>query len=113
MNATDPSKVFRQVFLHRLPVSQTGFAGPVFPCKNADSRYAVESDPGQGGEEVVPVDLALADVEVLMQPRGRTGRVDDVAQADDAVWSKEPARCMWVSRAPAYGGVALARRAYG
>jgi hypothetical protein len=35
----------------------------------------------QGGEEFVPVDFALADVEVLVDAGGGAGWVEDVAQA--------------------------------
>src|SRR5690349_10607741 len=55
--------------------------GPLLPGEDADRGNAVEADLGQGLEEQVPVDLALADVEVLVDAGLRAGRVDDVAQA--------------------------------
>ena len=39
-----------------------------------------EAELAERAEELVPVDLALADVQVLVDPGGRAGRVDDVAQ---------------------------------
>ena len=55
-------------------------AGPLLPGEDADRDDTVEGDLRQGAEELVPVDFALPDVEMLVDPGGRAGRVDDVAQ---------------------------------
>ena len=41
----------------------------------------VEADLGEAAEELVPVDVAVADLEVLVHPRRVAGRVGDVAQS--------------------------------
>ena len=41
----------------------------------------VEPQLGQAAEEFVPVDVAVADLEVLMHPHRVAGRVGDVTQA--------------------------------
>jgi hypothetical protein len=70
-----------QVLLEFFPVVPTRLAGPLLPRENADSSNAIEADPPQRGEKAIPVDLALADVQMLMYSRWRPWGVHDVAQA--------------------------------
>src|SRR5262244_846132 len=72
--------VLGQVAADLLQVVDRGLAGPFLPGEDAHGGDAVELHLGEGAEEDVPVDLALADVQVLVDPGGRAGRVDDVAQ---------------------------------
>ena len=56
--------------------------GVLLPAEHADRGDAVELHVAQGGEELVPVDVAVADLVVLVDPGVDAGRVDDVAVAD-------------------------------
>src|SRR5689334_25179618 len=73
--------VLGQVAADLLQVVDGGLAGAFFPGEDAHGGDAVELHLGQGAEEDVPVDLALADVQVLVDPGGGARRVDDVAQS--------------------------------
>src|SRR5215831_19018305 len=73
--------VLGQVPPDLLEVVRGGLAGSFLPGEDAHGGDAVEVHLGEGAEEDVPVHLALTDVQVLVDPGGRTGRVDDVAQA--------------------------------
>ena len=55
--------------------------GALFPGEDAYGHDAVELHPPECAEELVPVDLALPDVEMLVDPGGRTRWIDDVPQA--------------------------------
>src|SRR5919206_2013264 len=57
-----------------------GLAGLVVPAEDAGGEDAVEADPGQGGEGLVEVDVAAADLGVLVDAGGVARRVGDVAQ---------------------------------
>ena len=54
----------------------------LLPAEHAHGGDAVEAHIAQGAEELVPVDLAVADLVVLVDPRVDPRRVDDVAVAD-------------------------------
>ena len=59
------------VALHLVPHEARALLGALLPGEDAGGHDAVEADFGERAEEVVPRDLALADVEVLVHPRGR------------------------------------------
>ena len=67
-------RIWSRLYVRRL-------AGAFLPGEDAHGRDAVEPHLGQRGEEDVPVHLPLPDVEMLVDARGRAGRVHDVAQA--------------------------------
>src|SRR4051812_17074528 len=67
-----------RVLPHLLEHEHAGLAGPFLPREDARGHRAVESETAQRAEEVGPVDLALTDVEVLVDRGGGPGRVDDV-----------------------------------
>src|SRR5712692_11296010 len=75
------SEVLSQVLLEFFPVAPARLAGPLLPRENADSSNAIEADPPQRDEKFIPVDLALADIQMLMYSRWRPWGVHDVAQA--------------------------------
>src|SRR4051794_33452114 len=52
--------------------------GLLLPAEHADRRHAVEVQLPQGREELVPVDVAVADLVVLVDADVRAGRIDDV-----------------------------------
>src|SRR3954464_11120014 len=52
--------------------------GLLFPAENADCSDAVEAQLAQGGEEVVPVDVPVADLVVLVNGSVHARRIDDV-----------------------------------
>ena len=66
-------EVLGHVLPHLFQVAGTRLARAFLPGEDADGCDAVEPDPGQRAEELVPADLALADVEVLMRVQGKTG----------------------------------------
>src|SRR3954452_25244938 len=57
-----------------------GLAGLVVPAEHAGGQDAVETDAGQRGERRVEVDVAAADLQVLVHPGGIARRIGDVAQ---------------------------------
>src|SRR5262249_59234029 len=67
--------------LDRLPHVPTRFLGPLLPGEDAHGHDAVELQLPERAEELVPVDLALPDVEMLVDPGGRTRWIHDVPQA--------------------------------
>lgn len=67
------------MFVDLLPHEGGGFLGSFFPCEDTGREGAVEAVRTQFAEELVEVDLALSDVEVLVDPGRRAGRVQDVA----------------------------------
>jgi hypothetical protein len=73
--------VLGEVLADLLQVADRGLAGSFLPGEDAHGGDAVEVHLGQGAEEDVPVDLPLPDVQVLVDPGRRAGRVHDVAQA--------------------------------
>jgi hypothetical protein len=58
-----------------------GLLGPLLPREDAGRQRAVEAVRVQFAEEFAEVDLALADVEVLVDPGRGAGRIEDVAVA--------------------------------
>lgn len=78
-----------QALADLLQVVDRGLPGPFFPGEDAHGHDPVELQAGQCAEERVPVHLALADVQVLVNARGSYthrraaagAHVDDVAQA--------------------------------
>src|SRR3712207_1501592 len=64
----------------RVEHADAGLAGLVVPAEDAGGQDAVEADPGQGGEGLVDVDVAAADLHVLVDAGGVARRVGDVAQ---------------------------------
>ena len=53
---------------------------PLLPREDAGRQDAVEIDLPEPREEGLEVDLSLTDIQMLMDPGSRPGRVDDVAQ---------------------------------
>src|ERR1039457_4927488 len=92
--------VFGQVAADLGEVVAGGLAGSFFPGEDAYGGDAVEAGLGEGGEEDVPVHVALADIEVLVDPGRRAGRVHDVAQA-----RRGPAYLMICSMSPPWWNV--------
>ncbi len=76
--------VLLEVLVHLGEVVAGAVLGPLLPGEHAHRGDPVEAHLGERGEEPVPVHLALPDVQVLVHPDGRAGRVDDVAQAGRA-----------------------------
>src|SRR5260370_26025341 len=68
--ACDRSEVLSQVLLEFFPIAPTRLPSPFLPRENADNGDVVEADPRQCGKKIVPVDLALADIKVLVHSRG-------------------------------------------
>src|SRR5947209_4202369 len=68
------------VLLDLLSHENARLARPVLPCEYADGHDAVEAKPAKRPEEPIPIDLALTDVEVLMDTCGGSGWVDDVTK---------------------------------
>ncbi len=68
------------VALHLRAHEPAQFVGLVLPGEDARGHDPVEPDFGQCSEEIVPGNLALPDVQVLMDAGGRAGRIEDVAQ---------------------------------
>src|SRR6187399_164485 len=62
-----------------LAVDPGGVMRPFLPGEHADRHDrvvpAAEAELAERAEELVPVDLALADVQVLVDPGGGSGRV--------------------------------------
>jgi hypothetical protein len=85
-----------------------GLAGLVVPPEDARRQDAVEPDAGQGGEGLVEVDVAAADLRVLVDADGVARRVGDVAQPVGGGGSMESATCTWVSRSPAWAMIPAA-----
>src|SRR6266566_1352587 len=73
-----------RVRLDALAVDPARLARAFLPGEHADGHDGLvpvaDAEPAEGAEELVPVHLALPDVQVLVYPGGRPGRVDDVAQ---------------------------------
>src|SRR5688500_13940042 len=55
--------------------------GLLLPAEDADRRDAVEVRLTEGAEELLPVDVAVPDLVVLVDPDVRPGRIDYVAVA--------------------------------
>src|SRR5271166_876826 len=72
--------IFVDVALHRLAHVSARLVGALLPGEDAGRHDPVEADLGERGEELVPVHLALADVQVLVDRDLRAGRIADVAQ---------------------------------
>src|SRR6266545_5465083 len=70
----------REVLGDPVPHEDARLPGAFLPGEDAGGHGAVEAGRLEAGEELAEVHLALADVEVLVHPDGRAGRVDDVAQ---------------------------------
>src|SRR5579875_756253 len=82
IHLTTPSRAMPtcKVVADLLPHENAGFAGAFLPRENADRHDSVEAESVELGEKGVPIHLTLADVQVLVHPSGRPGRVDDVPE---------------------------------
>src|SRR6476659_3678456 len=70
-----------QLGLDSLQHPPVDVVGGFLPAEDADRGQAVEVRLPQGGEELVPIDVAVADFVVLMHAGVHAGWVDDVAVA--------------------------------
>src|SRR5215218_4709590 len=81
--------VLRDVFGHGLQLVTRDVVGGLVLGEHRRHHHGVgpvvEADFGQAAEELVPVDIAVADLEVLVHPDRVARRVGDVAQAVAAV----------------------------
>src|SRR5437016_7280807 len=70
----------REVLGDLVPHEDARLPGAFLPGEHTGGHRTVEAGKLKTREELPEVHLALADVEVLVHPDGRTGWVDDVAQ---------------------------------
>lgn len=61
--------------------------GAVFPGEDAIGQNAVELHVGEGGEEQVPIDLALTEIGMLMHPHLEPGGLTMQRSCEDLLWS--------------------------